>query len=565
MTTAPSWYSIRNNSDGPAEVFIYDRIGGGFFEDGVEAKTFTADLNKITASEITMRINSPGGSVFEGQAIASAVSRHPAKVTAHVDGLAASIATIVALAADEVVMNDNALWMIHDPRVMADGTADELRSVVDLLDRITDTLVATYAAKTGIGDDDIRAAMKAETWYSAAEAHAAGFADRLEHVGKVAASFDLAALGYRNAPTIPAPTPVDAANPEGDTVDQSTPVAEATAPQDEFAKASDLEALQRQVAAAAYAGPKTETHPLAAFKSLGEYAVAVFKGDTPSNVIADQITTDNPGVLPPAWINDVKGIVNLGRPAVSALGVQSAGNSGMSVDWPYFDGDINALVGAQATEKTDVTSVKVSLKKGAANLATYAGGSDISYQLIMRSSPSYIDAYLRIMAAAYAAVTDNAFVDALVAGGTASAVDYDLAADTDGTKFRSAIFVASTEVESATGSPATAVLVASDVWAKIGGWSSFVPGVYGTFNVGGTAQASTLAVNVSGIPVIHDRNLAAGSIIVSNGAAASFLEDGPRVAQAETPTKLGRDVAIWGLGATALFVPKGVVKVTNLP
>lgn len=305
-------------------------------------------------------------------------------------------------------------------------------------------------------------------------------------------------------------------------------------------------------------------HPLAQFRSLGEYAKAVYDGDVESRAIADQITTDNPGLLPPAWIQDVKGIVNLGRPAVTALGVDSAGSSGMSVDFPYFDGDLSTLVGVQATEKTDVTSVKVSIKKGAANLVTYAGGSDISYQLIMRSSPSYIDAYLRIMAAAYATVTDNAFADALVTGGTASVVDYDLAADTDGTKFRSGVFVASTEVETATGSPASVVLVASDVWAKIGGWSSFVPGVYGSQNVSGLAQASTLAVNVSGLPVVHDRNLAAGSIIVSNGSAASFLEDGPRTATAENVNQLGRDVAIWGLGAAAIFVPKGVVKLTNL-
>ena len=344
---------------------------------------------------------------------------------------------------------------------------------------------------------------------------------------------------------------------------EETPVV--SAPEPAYARSEDLAALQRQIASMTHVTGADPVHPLAEFRSLGEYAKAVYEGRVESRTIVDQITTDNPGVLPPAWIQDVKGIVNLGRPGISALGVQSAGASGMSVDWPYFDGDINALVGAQATEKTDITSVKVSLKKGAANLATYAGGSDISYQLIMRSSPSYIDAYLRIMAAAYAAVTDNAFVDALVTGGTASAVDYDLAADTDGTKFRSAIFVASTEVESATGSPASAVLVASDVWAKIGGWSTFVPGVYGTQNVSGTAQASTLAVNVSGLPVVHDRNLAAGSILVANGAAASFIEDGPHVANAEVPTKLGRDVAIFGFGATAIFVPKGVVKVTNLP
>jgi hypothetical protein len=156
------------------------------------------------------------------------------------------------------------------------------------------------------------------------------------------------------------------------------------------------------------------------------------------------------------------------------------------------------------------------------------------------------------------------FADALLAGGTASAVDYDLAGDTTGAKFRAAVFAASVEVEDATGSPASVVLVASDVFGKIGGWDLFTPAPYGTQNVPGTATASTLSVSVSGLPVVHDRNLAAGSIILTNSSAAAWIEEGPLFATAETPSKLGRDVAIYGYGVTAIYNALGVVKLTNL-
>jgi hypothetical protein len=172
---------------------------------------------------------------------------------------------------------------------------------------------------------------------------------------------------------------------------------------------------------------------------------------------------------------------------------------------------------------------------------------------------------MRVYAQAMALATDNAFADALVAGGSVSTVDYDLAADTDGKKFRAACFAASLEVENATGTPASVVLVASDVFAKVGGWDAFVPAPYGTQNVPGVATASTLRAEVSGLPIVHDRNLPAGSIILSNPSAASWIEDGPHFANAEVPLKLGRDYAIFSFGTPAIYNAKGVVKVTNLP
>jgi hypothetical protein len=167
------------------------------------------------------------------------------------------------------------------------------------------------------------------------------------------------------------------------------------------------------------------------------------------------------------------------------------------------------------------------------------------------------------MAASYALVTDNAFVDAIVAASTAQ--NYDFSSDTTGADFRYGVFEASVAVETATGRPADFVLVASDVFAQIGGWSTFLPAPYGVQNVSGTATAGTLGVNVSGLPVVHDRNLASGSIIVSNTMAASWIEDGPQLASAENVGELGRDVAIYGYGVTADYTAAGIISLEVVP
>lgn len=317
------------------------------------------------------------------------------------------------------------------------------------------------------------------------------------------------------------------------------------------------------LAASVHVAP--EAHPLAQFRSLGEYHRAVLDGEIESRAVIDQITSDNPGVMPPSWSTMVHGIIARRRAAINAFGVESAGDSGMDFNWPYYDGDLSAIVAEQATQKTEVNSVKISLKKGSTSLKTYAAVSDIAFQLLQRSAPSYLDAHNRIFLAAYAITSDNAFADALVAGGTASAADYDIAADTDGSKLRAALFQASVEVEAATGAPAEFVLVATDVFLKIGGMTALQPEPYGTQNVPGVATASTLRVNVNGLPVIHESNLAAGSIIASNSDAASWIEDGPRLIDALAVAKLGQDVAVYGFGTPAIYLPKGVVKVTNLP
>lgn len=279
--------------------------------------------------------------------------------------------------------------------------------------------------------------------------------------------------------------------------------------------------------------------------------------------LVDQITTDNPGLMAPSWLTEVFGIVDQGRPGIVAFGgPRSPGDSGLDVHWPYYDGDLRAIVAAQLAEKTAINSVKVSFKRGQATLATYAGGSDVSYQLQRRSTPAYMSLYDRILQIAYGLTTENAFVDALAAGAGAPPLTYDAGTDADGSAAKAVLFAASARVKTATGTPATAALAASDVYAALGGSAWLQPPQYGTQNVAGTASASTLSINVSGLSITEAPDLADGTMIVSNDSAASWLEDGPFLVRAEDVEKLGTDVAIWGMGAPAIFLPAGVVKIT---
>lgn len=173
------WYEIKAKGE-KAEIWIYEYIGEDFWTGGgVTAKNFQKELAEIKASQIDLHINSPGGEVFDGIAIYNLLKQHPAKKTAYIDGLAASIASVIALAGDSVIMAENALYMIHNPTGMAMGTANDMRSLADVLDKIASTMIGTYVGKTGKPDAEIRALMDSETWMTADEAKEAGFVDAI--------------------------------------------------------------------------------------------------------------------------------------------------------------------------------------------------------------------------------------------------------------------------------------------------------------------------------------------------------------------------------------------------
>ncbi|MFA5409866.1 MAG: head maturation protease, ClpP-related [Bacilli bacterium] len=181
------WFEIINKAD-KAEIWIYEQIGEDFWTGGgVTAKNFQKELAGIKASQIDLHINSPGGEVFDGITIYNLIKQHPANVTAYIDGLAASIASVIALAGDTVIMAENALFMIHNPWGFAMGDATEMRKTADLLDKIGGSLVTAYASKSGKPDDEISAIMNAETWMTAQEAKDAGFIDEISEQMDLAA------------------------------------------------------------------------------------------------------------------------------------------------------------------------------------------------------------------------------------------------------------------------------------------------------------------------------------------------------------------------------------------
>jgi HK97 family phage prohead protease len=308
-------------------------------------------------------------------------------------------------------------------------------------------------------------------------------------------------------------------------------------------------------------GQAKDPHRFAAFLSLADYYEQAFDGRIDRFALVDQVTTDNPGVVPPSWLSEIQGIIATDRPAITALGSTPAPASGMDINWPYFDGDIKALVGEQLIQKTEIVSVKVSFKKGAATLKTYAGGSDISYQLLKRSTPEYRAAYMELLLSGYNYVTDFTFItDVVAAAAPANAGGTWDPATGDAAGLRLALFSASQQVRRATGQPATVVIASDDMFLAVAGLEGLYPAPYGTQNASGTVDASTLEIKVAGLPaIVNDPFAPAGTLLVSNGRGAKWIEDGPYTATAEDVAKLGQDNAIWGMGTTGLFNPRGVV------
>jgi len=173
------WFKIENKSD-RAEIWIYEEIGEDWFTGGgITAKNFQKELAGIKAGQIDLHINSPGGLVFDGITIYNLLKQHPANVTTYIDGLAASIASVIALAGDKVVMAENALFMVHQPFGMVAGNATDMRDFADKLDKVGGAISQTYLSKTGKTDEEIKTLLDAETWMTADEALEMGFIDEI--------------------------------------------------------------------------------------------------------------------------------------------------------------------------------------------------------------------------------------------------------------------------------------------------------------------------------------------------------------------------------------------------
>lgn len=203
----PPGYSCKAKGKAEAELILYGDIGESWFG-GVSAKQVADDLNAIgDVGTIHVRINSAGGDVFDGQTIYRRLVEHKATIIVHIDGLAASIASVIAMAGNEIHMGESAQMMIHNAWGVAIGTADDMRTMGDLLDVTTRSICDVYVARTGNSADKVKAWMDAETWFTASEAKEAGLITDIVENLRMAARFDPAKHRFKNAPKALTDTP----------------------------------------------------------------------------------------------------------------------------------------------------------------------------------------------------------------------------------------------------------------------------------------------------------------------------------------------------------------------
>ncbi|KOE26826.1 head maturation protease, ClpP-related [Burkholderia multivorans] len=217
------WWDIRAQANAAGEQVAEIRIYGDIGFWGTDAELFATRLDEVaaTATSIVVAVNSMGGDVFDAFTIYNALRRHAGKVTGRVDGVAASAASLILMACDEIVMPSNAMLMIHNPHTVAAGEASDLRKLADLLDSTSDNMLAAYVERSGRAEDEVRAIMDAETWLTAAQAQEQGFCDTIvepiriaayagaaRHVARFSAVPDpIRALLADDAEAPPAPTP----------------------------------------------------------------------------------------------------------------------------------------------------------------------------------------------------------------------------------------------------------------------------------------------------------------------------------------------------------------------
>lgn len=229
------FWRFRAAADDPkvGELLLYGPISStSWWGDEVTPKQFKQDLDALgEIDELKVYINSDGGDVFAGQAIHSMLKRQQARVTVIIDGLAASIASVIAMAGSVVRMPRNAMMMVHNPWTFAYGNADEFRKLADDLDKVRDAILTTYEDKTGLKRDKLLELLDAETWMTAEEAVELGFADEIEESKQLAASLDAGCLAingqrfdlsrFRNPPKLVF-VPAAAAAPPGKVADLET-------------------------------------------------------------------------------------------------------------------------------------------------------------------------------------------------------------------------------------------------------------------------------------------------------------------------------------------------------
>ncbi len=334
---------------------IYDEIGGW----GITAKQFARDLKDLgKITQLNARIHSPGGDVFEGMAIYNILKNYPAHKVAHIDGLAASMASVIAMAFDEVVMPENAMMMVHKPWGGTIGDADDMRKYADLLDKVEGNLVGAYRDKTGMTDEQLHALLAEETWLTGREAVEKGFADTLTEPLAMAASLQSNRMkDYANMPKalqiLLAPQ-ANSANPQN----APTP---APVNQPAPSPAPSAQPTQAQINAAAAELNRTRVDGLnTLFASWPQFAelkneciadVEMTAEKAKDKILAKLGENTTPAAAQPRSVIIHAGNGNIVGDSIRAKLMASAGHEAREKDNPYTSYDLLDLARASLTDR----------------------------------------------------------------------------------------------------------------------------------------------------------------------------------------------------------------------
>lgn len=186
-------FEIVASADREATVYLYDVIDNWY---GIDSESFVKGINALDVDVIHLRINSPGGDVFDARTMYTALKQHKAQVMTHIDGLSASAATYVGLAGDHVEITDGGFFMIHKGWTITLGNADDYRKTAGILDKVDASIARDYAKKTGLDETQLLAWMSEEKWMDATESKELGFVDSIYDGEGIANSFDLSVYDH---------------------------------------------------------------------------------------------------------------------------------------------------------------------------------------------------------------------------------------------------------------------------------------------------------------------------------------------------------------------------------
>lgn len=411
------WRAEADADTRTANLHLYGAIGG--YWGGIDAAEMVPAIRDLDVDTLNVYVNSPGGNVYDGIAIRNALRSHKARVVVTVDGLAASAASFIACAGDEVIMAENSEFMIHEAWGLAIGNAEDMLAAADDLDRISGNIAAMYASKAGGNADDWRALMKAETWYSADEAVAAGLADRTDaDTGddEPAASnlFDLSMYAHAGRAAASAPVPVAAMashrkeRPMPETLTRAD--LDAALTEQNEAQTRLIEARMASFAApAATAGPTWPTfgHFLKALVGGDETALAFYE----TNAAYDGSTTAD-DKQPNTWVRDAIHLIKRTRKVMGQFSTAPLPGDGMTLE--YLQLKSNSIsVTKQANQGDALAKGKIALKSATTPVETYGGWTELTRQQIDRGSEAYLSTSNTAMTLEYARATEEVVRDLL--------------------------------------------------------------------------------------------------------------------------------------------------------